>query len=1165
MRSPAMLAVLATLCVVWTGVAPGEPLRLREVELRTGEPSPPVPGAWAASAAGRRFLVRLRARSRPELRRTLEALGAHILQTVPYRGHVVALDPGRAGAVRELPFVERVEPFHPWWRIAPELRRWVDAPAAPPDRMRVRAQAFAWGPVGKGRIAEAAQAAGSRVVATWPSGPVIELEVSRTELAAVARLDDTAWVEAWTAPGADMDLVREDTGAVTLESDLGACGQGVRGELLDFGVDETHQDLDGILLHGPNSPAGPPAGHGTRVAGILFSNGDRDGDGSAAATGMLPCAEQAISADIEFLVDRFAHTQELLSAPYFASFQSNSWGSAQTTAYTTRSFEVDDIVWRLDLPLLQSQSNTASQASRPEAWGKNVVSVGGVRHFDTLATGDDDWGNPPGDCPPANCASTGPAVDGRIKPDVAHWNDAIFTTDEAGSYVNFGGTSAATPVTAGVLGLVLQLWSDNVWGTDPVGSTVFEKRPHAATAKALLINSAEPYPFVGPAAPLARSRQGWGRPDAATARERAATSLVHDEETALEIDEWAGFLVDVAGGAPALRVTMVYTDPPGTTSAALHRINDLTLSVRSPSGVLYWGNGGLRDAVWSVPGGAPDTIDTVENVFVENPEPGDWYVRVGADEINQDAHLDTPGTDDAVFALVVTGADGEACVNTVADFELTPAVFQVGDPVEITSTVGGGSGSLSYAWDFDGDGVVDSTDANPSGVVYHAPYEGPIELRVLDAAGCPEYVTTPVVVEGPDLRVAGVQGTVEHTGNGNGYPDPGEVWELDLRVTNHGTVAATGVTASLAAAAANPGGLAVEEGTAAFGDIGPGGSAISTTPYRVRIGRGFPCGQGARFDVVASSLTPANDYPTEEQLVLLTVGGAGPPVPLWSDDFETETGWTIEGDPGEWDFAIPRGLGSPVPDPGTAYSGSRILGTDLVGGGAASGNYEDGITTTVVSPPIDTTGATGVRLRFARWLNVFSGDRATVSAGNDGGGDLGLFVAQTGFNEAAWAELDYDISAVADDRDDVRIRFGLETNAGLNQSGWNVDAVEIAGVTVESCSPLEVPVPGEVESLTVVAGEGGDVTLSWSADCGLGTGYSVYRGSLLAGYGSAAPLACDVAGTSLPVPAPGSAEFYFVTASDAFFEGGYGDAGDGSPRPELVGACRPRDSFASCP
>jgi hypothetical protein len=101
---------------------------------------------------------------------------------------------------------------------------------------------------------------------------------------------------------------------------------------------------------------------------------------------------------------------------------------------------------------------------------------------------------------------------------------------------------------------------------------------------------------------------------------------------------------------------MTYSDPPGNPSVqSQHRINDLTLKAISPSGVEYWGNNGLLTGVWSEPGGEADTKNTVECVFVENPDPGAWTIEVHADEIIQDCHVETPALD-ADYALVASPA-----------------------------------------------------------------------------------------------------------------------------------------------------------------------------------------------------------------------------------------------------------------------------------------------------------------------------------------------------------------------------------------------------------------------------------------------------------------------------------------------------------------------------
>jgi hypothetical protein len=57
---------------------------------------------------------------------------------------------------------------------------------------------------------------------------------------------------------------------------------------------------------------------------------------------------------------------------------------------------------------------------------------------------------------------------------------------------------------------------------------------------------------------------------------------------------------------------------------------------------------------WSAPGGSPNTIDTIENVFIQNPVGGVWSVEVTASEVNQDGHVQTPQLD-MDYALVVSG------------------------------------------------------------------------------------------------------------------------------------------------------------------------------------------------------------------------------------------------------------------------------------------------------------------------------------------------------------------------------------------------------------------------------------------------------------------------------------------------------------------------------
>ena len=335
-------------------------------------------------------------------------------------------------------------------------------------------------------------------------------------------------------------------------------------------------------------------------------------------------------------------------------FQTASVGSSLTTEYTTISAEVDDYLFLYPLLSTQCQGNTCNPASRPQAWAKNIVSVGGIYHQGTADRCDDHWNDPEG------CGSTGPAADGRIKPDLAFFFDGIRAAAPASdtAYTEFGGTSAATAMTAGHFGLLFQMWHEGVWPGHGGGTDVFDSRPQMATAKALMINMAYRYSWTSPGgcaySDVDRFVQGWGTADVRRLYERAPVTSIVDETYALAPQETKLYRVLVEPRQSELNVTLVYTDPMGTVGADYARINDLSLQVIPPSGTAYWGNYGLEAGNVSVPGGNSDTVNTVENVFIPAPQAGTWTVAVIGDEIVEDAHLETPELD-ADYALVVSG------------------------------------------------------------------------------------------------------------------------------------------------------------------------------------------------------------------------------------------------------------------------------------------------------------------------------------------------------------------------------------------------------------------------------------------------------------------------------------------------------------------------------
>lgn len=505
-------------------------------------------------------------------------------------------------------------------------------------------QVFERGPAQKLIVAQRAAEIGAKVEHLIPDGFLLRVRVTADQLAQLLSMNEVLFADPWSPPEVDMDIAREIQGANYLETQTGFTGQGVRGEVFDTGVRATHGDFQnpGILIHNGNST---DTWHGSSTHGIVFG----DGTGQAKGTGMLPDAEQDIHASFYNLTNRYTHTAQLVDPgdQYRAVFQTNSWGGGRTRSYTTESMEMDDILFLNDILICQSQSNAGNQDSRPEAWAKNIVSVGGVYHKDTATKDDDRWNYG---------GSIGPAADNRIKPDLTNFYDMIYTTSDSCNNcytTNFGGTSGATPIVAGHFGLLFQMWHEGVFPGHGGGATVFDSRPHMSTAKAIMINTADQYPFP-PDTDMTRFVQGWGMPDLTNMLDNAGNMFIVDEDATITNLGSALYDIDIPAGEQQLRVTMVYTDVAGTTSSSQHRINDLTLMVTSPSGTTYYGNYGLTDGHWSVPGGTADTKNTVENVYIQYPESGKWTVEIWGAEIVEDSHTETPDID-ADFALVVSG------------------------------------------------------------------------------------------------------------------------------------------------------------------------------------------------------------------------------------------------------------------------------------------------------------------------------------------------------------------------------------------------------------------------------------------------------------------------------------------------------------------------------
>jgi hypothetical protein len=677
-------------------------LRLRWAEVDPLVKALDVPEVLAASPDAGVFIVQFEVPPTDVQRGLIEGAGGRIVAFLPESAWIVRSastgETARAG-LAELAGVRWVAAFGPALKAEPDLLRgylpwagledagararfaanWAKEYVAFAEELRAGGAASFWiqvfdpaqfdgrltlsdpnaegaaeniSPIKRG-VEDFIRAIGGFVQDVTPDDTMMRAKLTQEQLVQLLGHDDVAFVDLWGPAQTDMDIERNLSGANALETATGYSGEGVRGEVIDAGVRQTHQ---GFSVPGPapiiRTNNASDLFHGTSTFGIVFG----DGASNAAGRGLLPDAEAKYFYSYQSLsgfggsASRLTITGQSVNTNNVV-IQSCSFGSPTTTAYTTISQAMDQIVFNTGLLICQSQSNTGTQNSRPEAWAKNLLSVGAFNHNnDTLRTNDAQGG-----------ASIGPAADARVKPDISHHYDSVLTTDAASDTAytaSFGGTSAATPITCGYMGLIHQMWHAGIFPGHGQATSLFASRPRSTTAKALALHSAFRYNWTGsPSNPtIRRTVQGWGVIDVNRLQQLAPLMYVENEAKALLPGQSVGYNFDVAPGTPNLSATMVYLDPPGTVSSTTHRINDVSLRVTGPTGTFWWGNNGLNSTNWNTSGGVSNTKDTVEHVFVQNPAAGRYRVEVFGDVVTQEANTRTPGVTDVAYALVVSGA-----------------------------------------------------------------------------------------------------------------------------------------------------------------------------------------------------------------------------------------------------------------------------------------------------------------------------------------------------------------------------------------------------------------------------------------------------------------------------------------------------------------------------
>lgn len=245
---------------------------------------------------------------------------------------------------------------------------------------------------------------------------------------------------------------------------------------------------------------------------------------------------------------------------------------------------------------------------------KNIVSVGAVEDIPSGYT-------QPSDVVATFFTSYGPCDDGRIKPDIVANGSQLVMPDCSSptAYDSKSGTSLSGPCVASSANLLREFYE-----------STFSATPRSATLKAILMHTAdEAGPADGP-----DYQFGWGLMNTRVAADHIAAGPARSIEAHLADNATHLYQISLMTACD-LRVTMVWTDPPGTSPAPavdppdLALVNDLNLRLlhlETQTAYQPWVLDGANPANPASKG--DNVVDNIERVDIQNAPAGYYAVSV---------------------------------------------------------------------------------------------------------------------------------------------------------------------------------------------------------------------------------------------------------------------------------------------------------------------------------------------------------------------------------------------------------------------------------------------------------------------------------------------------------------------------------------------------------
>ncbi len=367
-----------------------------------------------------------------------------------------------------------------------------------------------------------------------------------------------------------------------------------------------HIDLQGRTKNIDPFVAGTGANHATHVAGTVLGAGNLN----PYSRGMAP-ESQLFAWDF---IGNVVMEMDTNLSKYNYVITQNSYGYTPAGDPCTVRGRYDGNSYGLDVLvnnnpyLLHVYANGNARSSncipggyRTVASGyqcaKNVLTVGAVTDADGNST----------------FHSYGPALDGRLKPDVCGMGVNVVSTMPGNGYSSMNGTSMACPGVSGTSSLLYEHYRKLNANQDPAFHTI----------KAALCNTAFDLGNFGP-----DFIYGYGRVDG----DKAARVLENNWYVLDSVGNQDSFVrtlnVNSSNNSAELKIFLCWMDVPALSSTGAALVNDLDLVVIDPNGDTIRPYVPDHTNVTAVATRKIDTLNTNEQVVILNPLSGNYKVVV---------------------------------------------------------------------------------------------------------------------------------------------------------------------------------------------------------------------------------------------------------------------------------------------------------------------------------------------------------------------------------------------------------------------------------------------------------------------------------------------------------------------------------------------------------